>query len=31
MRSTLQKKEQGITEIITPNYYPSNSVKENIL
>ena len=31
MRSTLQKKEQGITELITPNYSPSNLVKENIL
>ena len=31
MRSTLQKKGQGITELITPNYSPSNSVKENIL
>lgn len=26
-----KKKEQGITELITPNYSPSNSVKENIL
>ena len=31
MRSTIQKKEQSITELITPNYSPSNSVKENIL
>ena len=31
MRSTLQKKKQGITALITPNYSPSNSVKENIL
>ena len=25
------KKEQSITQLITPDYSPSNSVKENIL
>ena len=25
------KKEQSITQLITPDYSPSNSVKENVL